>query len=393
MQTKEFDVIICGAGMTGATLALLLSLYRSQPLKIALVEANPLNYGHHPGFDSRAIALSAGSIKVFKAAQCWPQLAPYAQSIEHILVSDRGHLGQVEMHADDYPLKRLGAVIELAHAGRVLHQKLAQLDHVQLFCPQRVTDITTSQDQQLVTLNDGQKLSARLLVGADGGTSQVAKQMRLDTQTLHYGQSALIANVTSQLAHQGRAFERFTEHGPVALLPMTEQRWSLVWCVPHEQADYWRTCSEDEFLQELQHWFGYRVGRFLHVGHRDAYPLTLIRRPVMYAHRSALLGNAAHSLHPIAGQGFNLGIRDAHMLAQLVTQSADPGAFDTLAQYQQCRYQDVSTTVGLTSALALGFSNRDPLSVVIRNSALMTMQHSKMAKTPFVRQTLGLGHA
>lgn len=390
MQSEHFDILICGAGMAGASLALLLSELSEKPVRIALVEANPLDYGHHPGFDARAIALSAGSIDIYKQVGIWPELASYAQPIEKIHVCDRGHLGQVSIGRDEYGIEQLGAVIELAHAGRVLHQRLQQRDNITLFCPAKVGQISSSQTHQRVILTDGRTLEAKLVVGADGGASDVAVQMKLDAKTLDFGQSAIIANVQCNLPHQARAFERFTEFGPVALLPMLDNRWSLVWCVSHSQANRLSQCDDAQFLARLQTMFGYRVGRFEIVGKRDVYPLILTTRSALFSHRSVIIGNAAHSLHPIAGQGFNLGIRDAATLAQLLKDAEDPGAFALLNRYRQLRKEDITTTVGLTSALAIGFSSKDKLSVVARNIALVALAKCPELKAPLVRQTLGM---
>ncbi|MFM2486534.1 2-octaprenyl-6-methoxyphenyl hydroxylase [Celerinatantimonas yamalensis] len=393
MDTDDFDVLICGAGMTGATLALLLSRYakvhHKMPLRVALIEAQPLNYGKHPGFDGRAIALSAGSISVYQGCNFWSQLAPFSEFIQQIHVSDRGHFGHVDMHAKEYGLSELGAVIELSHAGEQLHQALSQLNHVTLFCPATVAKVQASTASIQVKLSDNRVITGKLLVGADGSHSQVAQQMRLNSQLLDFGQSAIIANVACPNPHQHHAYERFTPHGPVALLPMQEQRWSLVWCVPRSQQQHWLNVGDEEFLAGLQKAFGYRVGHFQRVGQRSGYPLILTQRQRVFAQRSVIIGNAAHSLHPIAGQGFNLGIRDAATLAELMVLADDPGEFALLNRYQTQRCQDIETTVGLTSALALGFASTDKLSVIPRNIGLLLMQHSASLKSKLVRQTLG----
>ncbi|MFM2483223.1 2-octaprenyl-6-methoxyphenyl hydroxylase [Celerinatantimonas sp. YJH-8] len=393
MLTTDFDIIVNGGGMAGITFALLVSQQAisrgEKPLRIAIIEASALNYGDHPGFDGRAIALAAGSIDIYRRNRLWPRLAAYAEPISQIHVSDRGHLGQVTIQAKDYQRSALGAVIELMHAGRELYQQLAVYPNISVFCPCRLAQIVTTQEAQQVILDDGRQLTARLLVGADGGRSAVASELHIDSQQLDYGQSAIIANVVSADLHQQRAFERFTEHGPVALLPMTEGRWSLVWCVPRAQQQYWLTASESQFLKGLQQAFGYRVGEFQRVGKREGYPLILTQRQQLIAHRCAVIGNAAHSLHPIAGQGFNLGIRDAALLAEQVCLQSDPGAMVHLLRYRQLRQSDITHTVGLTSALAFGFSSRDKISVIARNMGLVMMQHCSFLKNKLVQQTLG----
>lgn len=393
MEQNEFDLIISGGGMVGATLALLISEYakkQHQNLpRIAILEAHPLDYGSHPGFDGRAIALSSGSIDLYRDVNIWERLAPFAQNIERINVSDRGHWGQVQINALEYGIPQLGAVVELAHVGREIHQVLSQYHHITLFCPARLKRVQPTQNLQQVVLDDGRKLIGKLLVGADGGSSKVAELMRLDSQQLDFGQSALIANLACNKPHQQRAFERFSEHGPVALLPMTNDRWSLVWCVPREQQNFWLNVSDEQFLSGLQQVFGYRVGRFEVIGQRDGYPLVLTQRRQLFAHRTVIIGNAAHSLHPIAGQGFNLGIRDAAALANLICHGEDPGSYQCLHDFQNQRQQDIELTVGLTSALAIGFSSRDKLSVIARNLGLSAMQHCSGLKSTLVRRTLG----
>ncbi len=393
-QPQHFDIIIIGAGMTGASLALALSQAQtSQPLKIALIEAAELNFGHHPGFDGRAIALSAGSIRWFQQQGLWAEMAPYACAIEHINVSDRGHCGWTTMQADEYHLDALGQVIELEHAGRELHQQLAQRQGISLFCPARVQHIEQSQQQVLLQLDDQQCLSGSLLIGADGADSLVGQQIG-GQQQHDFAKYALIANVQAEQDPAGRAFERFTEQGPLALLPMSKQRWSVVWSLEAEQAKRMQLADDEVFLRELQQAFGYRAGRFNAVGKRAAYPLVLRYYPRLFAHRMLLLGNAAHSLHPIAGQGFNLALRDVADLAPLLLQQwqqgQDLGAHSLLDAYQQLRLQDIERTISMTAGLASVFACSDKSSVIPRNLGLMAMQLCPSIKLLLAKQSLGL---
>ncbi|WP_026970912.1 2-octaprenyl-6-methoxyphenyl hydroxylase [Aliagarivorans marinus] len=390
MTGQQFDLVIVGGGMVGASLALGLAHYAPK-LKLALIEAQPLDFGQHPGFDGRAIALSAGSVNWLKQAQLWDELASFAAPISHIQVSDRGHLGRVDMLPDDYLLDSLGQVIELEHAGRILHQRLSQCPQVTLFCPNAIRSFERTDDSVELELEGGESLSASLLVGADGGNSQVRGWADLTQHHHDFGKVALIANIEGEQAPNGRAFERFTEDGPLALLPMTGQRWSLVWSLSPEQADYYQQCPEHEFLSALQAQVGEQAGAMLRVGQRHCYPLLLRYSPRLFSHRMLVMGNAAHTLHPIAGQGFNLGLRDVAALCKLLADSEqDPGSFALLHAYQQGREQDIQRTVLMTSLLASGFASKDKLSIVARNIGLVAMQHLDCLKVPLVRQSLGL---
>ncbi|MPW28132.1 2-octaprenyl-6-methoxyphenyl hydroxylase [Agarivorans sp. B2Z047] len=393
-QYQHFDIAIVGAGMAGASLALALSNGRTeQPLRIAVIEAAELNFGQHPGFDGRAIALSAGSEQWLKQQNLWQYLAPHTCAIEHIHVSDRGHCGYTTLDAQEYQLDALGQVIELEHAGREFHTLLSQRQQVQLFCPNKVNKIEQQSEQVLVELDKQQTISASLLVGADGAESLVGKQIG-NQQQHDFGKFALIANVQAEQDLAGRAFERFTEDGPLALLPMTDNRWSVVWSLTGEDAQRLQAASESEFLAELQRAFGYRAGRFIGVGKRVAYPLVLRHYPRLFSHRLLVLGNAAHALHPIAGQGFNLGLRDVAALAELIQQQwscgGDLGAHSLLDAYQQAREQDNARTISMTSTLASLFASNDKTSVVPRNLGLMAMQLSPRFKSLLAKQSLGL---
>ncbi|MDO6683852.1 MULTISPECIES: 2-octaprenyl-6-methoxyphenyl hydroxylase [unclassified Agarivorans] len=394
-KLEHFDIAIVGAGMAGASLALALSNQESgvKPLRIAVIEAAELNFGQHPGFDGRAIALSAGSERWLKQQNLWQSLAPHSCAIEHIHVSDRGHCGWTTLDADEYQLRALGQVIELEHAGREFHQLLAEREQITLFCPHKVKSIEQQQQQVIVELDNQQSITASLLVGADGADSLVGK--KIGTQQQHdFAKFALIANVQAEQALAGRAFERFTDNGPLALLPMTNQRWSVVWSVDAEQAKQLQNLDEDAFLAELQQAFGYRAGRFVGVGARVTYPLVLRYYQRFFAHRMLILGNAAHSLHPIAGQGFNLGLRDVAALAPLILEQwhkeQDLGAHAMLDAYQQQRQADIERTISMTSSLASLFASSDKSSVVPRNVGLMAMQLFPSFKSLLAKQSLGL---
>ena len=384
------SVIIVGGGMTGATLALAISSLSQGKMPVHLVEAVDPASQQHPGFDARAIALAAGTCQQLARVGVWQALRDCATAIRTVHVSDRGHAGFVTLQADDYALPALGHVVELHDVGQRLFSLLRSAPGVTLHCPARVADVARSPQQVSVTLDSGTTLSGALLVAADGSRSALGAQCGIEWQQEPYEQLAVIANVTTALAHEGRAFERFTRYGPLAMLPMSGNRCSLVWCHPLENREEVLGWSEQRFCSELQQAFGWRLGRIVHSGARSAYPLSLSRATRAVSHRLALVGNAAQTLHPIAGQGFNLGLRDVMSLAEAVANAADPGDYGLLCRYQQRRTPDKEATVGVTDGLVHLFANRWAPLVAGRNIGLMAMELFTPARDALAQRTLGM---
>lgn len=384
------SVIIVGGGMTGATLALAISSLSNGKTPVHLIEAADPGSQQHPGFDARAIALAAGTCQQLARVGVWQALRDCATPIRTVHVSDRGHAGFVTLEAGDYGLPALGQVVELHDVGQRLFTLLREAPGVTLHCPARVASFTRSQQEASVTLESGETLTGSLLVAADGSRSALAEGCGIDWQQEPYDQLAVIANVTTSLPHDGRAFERFTKHGPLAMLPMSGNRCSLVWCHPLESRAEVLGWSDERFCRELQQAFGWRLGRIIHSGTRSGYPLSLTRAQRAVTHRLALVGNAAQTLHPIAGQGFNLGLRDVMSLAETVANAADPGDYRLLCQYQQRRSADKDATVGVTDGLVHLFANRWAPLVAGRNVGLMAMELFTPARSALAQRTLGM---
>lgn len=387
------SVIIIGGGMTGATLALALSHMTAGRLAIDLVEAAVPESLVHQGYDSRAIALAQGTCQQLSDIGVWPSLQSCATPITQVQVTDRGHLGQVQLAAEDYRLPALGYVVELHDVGQRLFALLRQAPGVRLHCPAMLTGVDRQRDRLLATLNTGEQLTGQLLVAADGSHSVAARICNMQWRQRDYQQMAVIANVSTAQPHAGRAFERFTEHGPLALLPMSGGRSSLVWCLPasrREEVDAW---NDAHFIEALQRGFGWRLGRITAVGARQCYPLQLRSAIRHIGHRLALVGNAAQTLHPIAGQGFNLGLRDVMTLAQTLVAAAsrgeDLGDYRTLQRYQQRRLPDQAATVTVTDGLIRLFANPYFPLVMARNLGLISMASSSTLRDALARQTLG----
>ncbi|EJG1033043.1 2-octaprenyl-6-methoxyphenyl hydroxylase [Vibrio parahaemolyticus] len=388
---KQYDVVIAGGAMAGATLALAIEHLSQGALRVAVVEPFKAQSDQHPGFDSRSIALSYGTVNLLRHLELWSAIEPFTTPIEHIHVSDRSHAGMTDITKHDVGVEALGYVVELADVGRVYQELLTHSTAIDLYCPNSAKHITRTQENVTIELASGELLNAKLLVAADGAVSQCCQQIGLEFSEHDFDQVAVIANIVTQEPHQGRAFERFTENGPVALLPMSDNRMSLVWCLRPDEAQIVMELSESEFLERLQQDFGWRLGAMQKVGLRASYPLLLRHRKQNISHRFAIVGNAAQTLHPIAGQGFNLGIRDVVTLAEeLVKQGEDVGRYQSLIRFSQRREADRNETIWLTSSLVHVFSN-DLLAMRIgRNTALAAMDNLSIFKQPLLRHTLGL---
>ncbi|MBE4467121.1 2-octaprenyl-6-methoxyphenyl hydroxylase [Vibrio parahaemolyticus] len=388
---KQYDVVIAGGAMAGATLALAIEHLSQGALRVAVVEPFKAQSDQHPGFDSRSIALSYGTVNLLRHLELWSAIEPFSTPIEHIHVSDRSHAGMTDITKHDVGVEALGYVVELADVGRVYQELLTHSTAIDLYCPDSAKHITRTQENVTIELASGELLNAKLLVAADGAVSQCCQQIGLELSEHDFDQVAVIANIVTQEPHQGRAFERFTENGPVALLPMSDNRMSLVWCLRPDEAQIVMELSESEFLERLQQDFGWRLGAMQKVGLRASYPLLLRHRKQNISHRFAIVGNAAQTLHPIAGQGFNLGIRDVVTLAEeLVKQGEDVGRYQGLIRFSQRREADRNETIWLTSSLVHVFSN-DLLAMRIgRNTALAAMDNLSIFKQPLLRHALGL---
>ncbi|MFJ5981462.1 2-octaprenyl-6-methoxyphenyl hydroxylase [Enterobacter cancerogenus] len=387
------SVIIVGGGMNGATLALAISHLTQGQLPVHLVEAVAPQTTNHPGFDSRAIALAQGTCQQLSRIGIWQAIAECATAIKTVHVSDRGHAGFVTLDAHDYRIDALGQVVELHDVGLRLFRLLQDAPGVTLHCPARVANVSRSEEAVSVTLENGTTLEGQVLVAADGSRSAIATRFGVQFQQEPYGQVGVIANVSTAGAHNGKAFERFTQHGPLAMLPMSHGRCSLVWCHPQEKADEVLGWTDDRFCNELQKAFGWRLGGITHAGKRAVYPLSLTTASQCISHRVALVGNAAQTLHPIAGQGFNLGLRDVMSLAESLTQAwseqKDVGGYAVLSHYQNRRRADKEATIGVTDGLVHLFANRWGPLVAGRNLGLMAMELFIPARDVLAQRTLG----
>ena len=395
MTQPDYDVLIIGGGLIGASLACALS---GQDLRIGLVEAAPLTVSQHPSYDDRTLALAQGTRRIFQTLGLWDTLASTATPIRQIHISERGSPGIAHLDSREEGVDALGYVAEARRIGAALLAKLPKLSGVELLCPARLERVIIEPEAAcaIIRLREERTVEfrARLLVAADGANSPVREQLGIPALRWEYGQQAVIANVTPTLPHDNVAYERFTADGPVALLPMSENRCAVVCTVNEAEVSAVMALDDAGFLAFLHKRFGDRLGPFLRVGRRQAYPLFLLKAREHARSRVAIIGNAAHTLHPIAGQGFNLGIRDVAALAEVIAKAwrggEDIGDLKVLNRYADWRRWDQRQTIAFTDALNRLFAN--PLLPVraVRNLGLLAFDLLPPAKHWFTRQAMGL---
>jgi len=394
MSAVDYDVLIAGGGLVGASLACALG---GSPLRVAVIEPVAADSGdRQPSYDDRTTALSPSTQRIFAALGLWPELRGEATPIREVHVSERGGFGFVRMTAAEEGLEALGYVVTNRRLGQVLPVRAAAQPNVDMLCPASVATVSLQPQWVEVGIEaDGQTrtLRGRLLVVADGAQSRTRALIGVEADVRSYRQVAVIANLTPERDHQGRAFERFTAQGPMALLPSSGGRCALIWTVPEERAEAILALPDDAFLAEVQARFGYRLGRLLKVGARASYPLAVTTARRFHVPRAVVIGNAAHSLHPVAGQGFNLSLRDVAALAELLTAAAcrgeDPGEQALLARYEELRRSDYRRVAGFTDLLVRLFSNAVPGLVQARNLGLLALDLFPAGKRSFLRYAMG----
>ena len=389
---SRVQLAIIGGGLVGASLALALQdTARQRGWRIALIEPFAPGSSYQPSYDARSTALSYGSRLIYERLGLWQAIAQRAEAIQQIHVSDRGRFGAARLQAMEEGVPALGYVVENAWIGHCLWQAL-DAEVVQWHCPAEVASLQRLDNGYRLNLSDERQLDCDLAVLADGGRSGLREQLGIGVSLKPYGQSALIANVTPLEAHRGQAFERFTDDGPMALLPLEGNRCALVWTRASADAERLLGLSDAAFLAELQQAFGYRLGALRQVGARHLYPLSLAEAQEQVRPHLVVLGNAAHSLHPIAGQGYNLSLRDTLALAEVLQAGAAPlGDFATLQGYLQRQQLDQQLTVGFSDRVTRLFSNAQPLLTAGRNLGLLGLDLLPPAKRWFARQAMGMG--
>ena len=379
---RQVDILIIGGGLTGS--ALMLSL-TNMGYKILLIEGKPLKSRAHADFDARSLALAPSSVNILQTLNIWQHLQQDASAIETIHVSERQNFGSLRIKGEEN--SPLGFVVEMQNINSVL---LNMLNEKNIITKAKLINLNNTDGLATIITDDGEvKIKAGLIIAADGTDSTARKLCNLTAESKDYNQHALVANIGLARAHKQYAYERFTSTGPLALLPMTGLRSSLVWSLEPKEAEMYSSCSEEFFLKSLQRAFGYRLGRLVKVGQRMVYPLRQVIMKETVIGKVVFIGNAAHTLHPVAGQGFNLGLRDVATLAQCIVK--DGISSKMLETYKLARCQDQNAILKFTDFLAEIFTNNAPGLSLMRGLGLVALDNSEILKKILARYARGFG--
>ncbi|MFQ6005438.1 MAG: 2-octaprenyl-6-methoxyphenyl hydroxylase [Woeseia sp.] len=397
-KIHDYDIVIAGGGMIGSSLALALAPLK---LRIAVVEPVVPADKSQPSFDDRSTALSRSSQRMFVAIGIWPNIVDFSTPITSIHVSDKGRFGFSHINADQQGVDALGYVVINRALGEILRKALNETDRLETICPGKVTAVDLHQDLTSVQIEkpDGksQRLTCNLLVAADGANSVVRKLAGIGASRIDYDQLAVVGNLQPEKPPMNRAFERFTDTGPLALLPVADDRAAFVWTLPSAKADEVMHLTDEAFTNELQAVFGLRLGIFSRVGRRAAYPLALSKASRLVAGRCVLIGNAAHGLHPVAAQGFNLGLRDVAALSDCIADarprrdaSFDVGKADILDEFVDWRRADQRKLVRITDGIVRVFGSASAPVGVLRNLGMLGFDLVPGVRSLFAKHMMGL---
>jgi 2-octaprenyl-6-methoxyphenol hydroxylase len=391
---KEWDVAIAGGGMVGASFALAL---RATKLRVLLIEGVPPDSEQQPSFDERTTALGNGSRQIFESLGIWQAMSAESAPIRSIHVSDAGRFGVARLDAQEQGVAAFGYVVPNRIIGRVLWQALRDCPNVTLAVPAQLKSATSRDDGVLLDfVHDGrtERIHAAVAVAADGAGSVLRASAGIAAEVEDYDQVAIVVNAATDRPNNGEAFERFTSSGPLAVLPVAGGGYAVVWAVKPARAAELLALDDAAFAAELLGAFGWRAGRWTRVGRRNQYPLALSRAAETVAGRVVLIGNAAQALHPVAGQGFNLGLRDAATLAEMLAKAEpvpdfSPTVAELLGKFAAWRAEDRSGVTRFTDTLVKLFGSDAPGVGLMRNFGLLAFDMSPAAKRALSRVSWG----
>ena len=397
------EVIIVGGGMVGLSLALMLA---KQNIAVKLLEAIKYpNYDdvnlapYHSSFDARNSALSRRTVQIYQELGLWSALQEHATPIFEVNITEQGSFGKARLKAEQEKVESFGQVIENAWLGRVLLTEVQKQPFIELIDGVQVTQLTQDADMAYIDASRGEEqlsLQAKLVIAADGRDSFCRKALGIGASEHDYDQVAIVTTVQTSKPHNHVGFERFSSLGPLALLPLPgEYRRSVVWPVKKGTEGEWLGDENDQhFLDALQETYGDRAGKFQKTGKRFSFPLSQVLADKQAVGRLVLMGNAAHTIHPVAGQGFNLCMRDAHVLVRYLTeqiaQNADLGDTEILQAYETSRLTDQQRVIKFCDSVVRGFSNSNPILKFIRNTGLVAFDTIPGIKPLVANYAMGL---
>lgn len=369
---------------------------------ILVIDTHEMGKEKRPSFDDRSTALSFGSSQILSGFGLWDELKKDVNKIEKIQVSDKGHIGTAQLSSSDYDIDALGYVIENRAFGKAINAALENSPSINHLAPASVTKLIPTANGMTVEIeqiNSKEAVDASLVVLADGGRSPLCSQLGIGRDVEDYDQHALIANIQFQLPHKNQAFERFTDTGPLAVLPLSshesENRASLVWTISKSQVDEYAGLDQAQLISRLQERFGDRLGEISKIGKLSSYPLSLVTANEQIRPGLALLGNAAHTLHPVAGQGFNLALRDANALVASLFLAQEKGIsfgdMKVLQHYLNGQTKDQQQAILATDTLVRLFSNSSISKSLLRKCGLLSLELMPGLKQGFAKRAMGLG--
>jgi 2-octaprenyl-6-methoxyphenol hydroxylase len=387
-NNNVYDVVIIGGGLVGNSLALALA----NDARVAVVESQAVDAIPSP--DPRPLTLSYASQRILQALQLWDDIKPHATPITHIDVSCQGHYSRTQFNAADYQVEALGQVVVAQQLTAILRERVLQHPQLTRFYSSTLEQLTAAPGAQHLQLQTPQgtcQLEAKLLVAADGANSHTRELLGIGVRHEDHGQSALAAVVQLARSHRHVAYERFIGEEILAALPYGEQQVGVVWAMPAAQAAVLKELPEIDFCQRLQTAFGYQLGKLLGVNPRQLYPLRGLQAVEQVRPHAVLLGNAAHTLYPVAAQGFNLSLRDVAVLAQVVKDAMaaqkNPGDFSLLTEYARWREGQQLRTISMTRAVSRLFEGRSALA---KELSLLALTATPSAKNQLAQQALGV---
>ena len=388
-MSNHYDIAVVGGGLVGNSLAI--ALAHSTTYRISLIDSQPLaeiNFNASQ-LDGRSIALALSSKKMFDALGLWDALQEHATPIQHIHISDQGRFGVTRLDSKRYEVESFGYLVPADYLIHILNKQVNSLNRVTRIQPYKVSSIENEADQVRLTNDNGKEVQANLLIAADGANSFIRKALGIQVNEKQYQQSAIVGSVECEQNHHNTAYERFTQDGPLALLPKKGNHCGFIWMNPTETASNNLNLTDSDFMNKLQEAFGYRLGHFKSISKRFAYPLALLMSHQRVNQRVVLLGNAAQTLHPIAGQGLNLALRDIAELVELLAENDLRYVNEQLQRYAEKRQPDIEKTIRFTDRLNFLFNADYPVLAQSRGLGLAILGAIPVLEERIVKQNLG----